>query len=122
MKSHSDMNLGSKIKKVLVDYLKTQFILVILVVLIIWGIMALIPDLHPILEVLIVVFSYFALSSLVDLFISPYFLGKKTKINPFLIFFSFLVGIMFFGIIGALFAVPIALVLKTIWEHYNSSY
>lgn len=120
MKSNSNTSLGLKIKKVLIDYLKTQFILVILVILIIWGIMALIPDLHPIFEVLIVVFSYFALSNLMDLFVSPYFLGKKTKINPFLIFFSFFVGITFFGIIGALFAVPIALVLKTIWEHYNS--
>ena len=121
MKLNSNTSLGLKIKKVLIDYLKTQFILVILVILIIWGIMALIPDLHPIYEVLIVVFCYFALSNLMDLFISPYFLGKKTKINPFLIFFSFLVGITFFGIIGALFAVPIALVFKTIWGHYNYS-
>lgn len=122
MKSYQNISLAPKIKKVLIDYLKTQFILVVLVILMVWGIMALIPDLHPILEVLIVVFSYFALSNLMDLFVSPYFIGKKTKVNPLLIFFSFFIGITFFGIIGALFAVPIALVLKTIWEHYDSSY
>jgi predicted PurR-regulated permease PerM len=122
MNKYPNNNLSFKIKKVLIDYLKTQFILVILVILIIWGIMTLIPNLHPLLEVLIVVFSYFALSNLMDLFVSPHLLGKTTKTSPFLIFFSFFVGITFFGIIGALFAVPIALVLKTIWEHYNASH
>lgn len=113
-------DLGSKIKQVLVNYLKTQFILMIVVFIIVWGIMAIVPNLHPIIEILIAVGSFLALSNLMDLFISPYFLGKKTKINPFLIFFSFFIGITFFGIIGAFFAVPIALVIKTIWEHYNS--
>ena len=117
MKSNSNTSLGSKIKKVLVDYLKTQFILVILVVLIIWGIMALIPDLHPILEVLIVVFSYLILAQLMDLILAPYFLGKSSKINPFLLFFSFLIGMLLFGIIGAFLAIPTVLVTKTIWEH-----
>lgn len=111
--------LGSKISNVLINYLKTQFILIIFVILMVWGIMTLVPNLHPLIEILIVIGSFFALSNIMDLFVAPYFLGKKTKINPFLIFFSFLIGITFFGLVGALLAVPIALVVKTIWEHYS---
>lgn len=119
MSKTSNTGLGLKIRKVLIDYFKTQFLLMILVALIVWGIMAIVPNLHPIIEVLIAGGSFLVLSNLMDLFVALYLLEKTTKINPFLVFFSFFVGIFLFGIIGALFAVPIALVIKTIWEHYK---
>ncbi|HCR35967.1 hypothetical protein A2130_00385 [Candidatus Woesebacteria bacterium GWC2_33_12] len=117
MKNNPKQDLSEKLKIVLSVYFKTQFLLILIVFLIVWGIMLIIPNIHPVYEILIIIFSYLVLSQLMDLFIAPYFLGKTTKVNPFLLFFAFLIGITFFGIVGAILAVPAVLILKTIWEH-----
>ena len=114
-----DKNLKIKIKAVLLNYLKTQFILVVISVAIVWIIMLIIPELHPAYEILIAILSYMILSPIMDYVVSPYLIGKKTKVSSFLLIGSFIVGITFFGIVGAILAVPIALVAKTIWEHYR---
>lgn len=118
-KNNSINNLGDKIKSVLIIYFKTQFILVLVSILLVWGVILIVPDLHPAYETLIVVFSYLIISQIMDYLISPYFIGQKIKVSPLFLFLSFVIGISFFGLIGAILAVPIALILKTVWEHYH---
>lgn len=120
MNKQTNKSLSFKIKESLVNYLKTQFILFLIVILIVWGIMSLIPNLNFFIELFIVLAAFLLISNLMDLFVAPYFVGKKTKVSPLLIFTSFLIGISFFGIIGALLAIPLALIIKTTWEHYSN--
>ncbi len=50
--------------------------------------------------------------------LSPMILGKSTDIHPVTVLISILVGIGFFGIIGAFVAVPVAALLKVMLEEY----
>lgn len=121
MKNNSDINLSSKIKSVLLLYFKTQFVLVLVTILLVWGIMYLVPNLHIIYEVFIVIFSYIILSQIMDYLISPYLIGQKVKTSPIFLFVSFMLGISLMGFLGAFLAVPLALILKTVWEHYSKN-
>jgi len=159
MKKKDSNDLNSKISKVLITYFKTQFLLILIVSLVIWGIltslnvpfslllailtgvfstiplfgllvMAFVVSLvaifdkvvfltgfHPIFEGLVVLVIYILLNQLIDWVLSPYLISKTTKINPFLLIFSVLLGTVSFGLLGAFLSVPIVLVLKTIWEY-----
>ena len=117
--NNSNSDLSAKIKTVLFLYLKTQFILILITVAAVWGIMITVPEIHPIYEALIAILSYVVLSQIMDYFISPYLIGQKVKISPIFLVASFVLGISSMGLIGAFFAIPIALVLKTVWEHYK---
>ncbi len=119
MNNNSEKDLSSKIKAVLFVYLKTQFILIVITILLVWGVMLLVPNIHPIYEILIAIFSYFVLSQIMDYLVSPYLIGQKVKTSPIFLFTSFILGISFLGLLGAFLAVPLALVLKTFWEHYS---
>jgi predicted PurR-regulated permease PerM len=118
--NNSNSDLPTKIKAILFLYLKTQFVLVLITVASVWGIMIAVPEIHPVYEALIAILSYIVLSQIMDYFISPYLIGKKVKISPIFLVVSFVLGVSFMGLIGAFFAIPIALVLKTIWEHYST--
>lgn len=119
LKNNPDNNLSQKIKEVLLVYLKTQFILILITILFVWGIMVLVPELHIVYEILIAILSYVILSQIMDYLVSPYLIGQKVKIQPVFLIFAFIIGVSLMGLVGAFFAIPIALILKTIWEHYK---
>lgn len=51
-----------------------------------------------------------------DMFIlTPIFLGKQTGLSPVVVLVSIIVGTMVFGIIGTIFAVPVAAVMKVLF-------
>lgn len=78
------------------------------------------PGAPEAVEGIVVVAMYVLLNMLVDLFLAPYLTGKMVRIHPALLFFSVLIGSAAFGIPGALFAVPVLLIGKTVREHFNS--
>jgi predicted PurR-regulated permease PerM len=119
LKNNSKSNLGDKIKAVLLLYLRTQFILTLISILFVWGIMMVVPNMHPVYEILIVIFSYIILSQVMDYLITPYLIGQKVKVSPAFLILAFILGVGSMGLVGAFLSVPIALVLKTIWEHYK---
>lgn len=121
LKNNSNSNLSEKIKAVLLLYLKTQFILVLITVLLVWGIMMLVPNIHPLYETLIVIFSYIVLSQIMDYLVYPYLIGQRVKVSPLFLILAFVLGVGSMGLIGAFLSIPIALVLKTVWEHYKQN-
>lgn len=163
-KTHTDLTLGSKIKKVLLNYLVTQFVLMVVVFLaafvvlsllkikyalllaIFTGAMSVVPNFGIVVsslitgfvaaydgivflpnaptfvEGLIVAVILFLLNKLADTFLAPILLGRQSKINPVLIFVIVIMGTLLFGVVGALLAVPVVLVLKTVFDHYNINF
>lgn len=161
-KKKVSLSLGQKIGKTLLNYITTQFILMVLVGVASWGILSLlnvryaillgvlagvssgIPNFgmivttvaatlvaffdkvniwngsSPWLEAFLVLIIFVLLNKFVDLILAPIFLGKTNKINPFIMFLLVLLGTIFFGVWGAVLAVPVFLVVKTIIEHFNS--
>ncbi len=162
VKKHTlGMTLGQKIGKVLLNYIVTQFILMILVGIASWGILTLLHVQYPVtlaivtgvlsgvpgfgmfvstlaimlvaildkvsmwngspawLEGIIVLIIFFVFNKLIDLVIAPIFLGKATKVNPFIMIILIIVGTVFFGVLGAILAVPLYLIIRTIIEHFS---
>lgn len=74
-------------------------------------------NIPEIFEGLVVLIVYTILNILVDYFLSPYLLGKVTKIHPVILFLAVIVGAGMFGFVGALLAAPAVLVVKTILDH-----
>lgn len=54
-------------------------------------------------------------------FLNPKIIGDSAKIHPVLVVFSLLVGEHFFGITGALFAVPVMSIVQTVFLHFRES-
>lgn len=54
-------------------------------------------------------------------FLNPKIIGDAAKIHPVLVVFSLLVGEHYFGIAGALFAVPCLSILQTLFLHFRES-
>lgn len=79
------------------------------------------PSFHPIVEGIVIIIFYALLNFLSDLFLSPYLIGKSSKIHPALLFVSMIVATSLFGIIGTLLAAPVVMMLKTVWEYNNKS-
>lgn len=79
----------------------------------------LVPNIHPLYETLIVIFSYIVLSQIMDYLVSPYLIGQRVKVSPLFLILTFVLGVGSMGLIGAFLSIPIALVLKTVWEHYK---
>jgi len=77
------------------------------------------PSVPKVVEGLAILFMFGLFNFLIDYFLSPYLIGKTTKINPFLLLIVVIIGTAAFGIIGALLAVPVMVVIKTIIDHYN---
>ncbi|MBP9814242.1 AI-2E family transporter [Candidatus Woesebacteria bacterium] len=77
------------------------------------------PNLPKVLEGLAILCMFGLFNFLIDYFVSPYLIGKSTNINPFLLLIVVIIGTAAFGIIGALLAVPVMVVIKTVIDHYN---
>lgn len=162
MKKVALLTLREKIRKVLINYFTTQFVLMIIVGLTTWGILTLlnlkyalvlailtgvlsaIPNFgilvatvvaslvavfdqvvflqntSSIIEGIVVLLIFVLLNKLVDLFLAPFFLGKTNNINPLVVFLVTLLGTIFFGIWGAIFAMPVFLIAKTVLEDFNN--
>lgn len=161
MKKVALLTLREKIRKVLINYFTTQFVLMIIVGLTTWGILTLlnlkyalvlailtgvlsaIPNFGilvatvvaslvavfdqvvflqntpSIIEGIVVLLIFVLLNKLVDLFLAPFFLGKTNNISPLVVFLVTLLGTIFFGIWGAIFAMPVFLIAKTVLEDFN---
>ena len=162
MKKVASPTLGEKIKKVLINYLTTQFILMVIVGLATWGILTLLnvryvvllailtgvlsaipnfgilvatvvaslvavfdqvvflQNVPSIIEGIVILVIFVLLNKFVDLFLAPFFLGKTNKINPLVVFLVILLGTIFFGVWGAIFAMPVFLIVKTVLEHFSN--
>ena len=150
-----------KIVIVLKNYLVTQFVLIIIITLAIWGILSILnvkyalilgvftgvlsvvpnygviissivvalvaildkaiflPTLPSYVEGLAVIAILLIFNKLVDIFITPLFLGKTNNINPLLLTIVVILGTVLFGVPGAILSVPVVLVIKTILDHFH---
>lgn len=72
--------------------------------------------LPPITAALIVVLIYFVLRHIEDYFVVPHIMGKITKLPPFVIFFAVVAGGHLAGILGLILAVPVAAIIKILFE------
>jgi predicted PurR-regulated permease PerM len=52
-------------------------------------------------------------------FFNPKILGSAAKIHPVLVIFSLLAGEQSFGLVGALFAVPVASIVQTLFLFFR---
>lgn len=74
-------------------------------------------NLAPLNIALIVVLIYFVLRQFQDYFVTPYVMGKITKLHPLIILFAVIAGEHTAGILGLILAVPIAGILRLIFEY-----
>ncbi len=156
------MTLGQKIKKVLIGYLTSQFILMSATTLIVWGILVLLkvkfavilavltgvlslvpnygiviaslivglvaifdkvrflPSTPEFVEGLVLILILLVVNKLTDLIMSPIIVGKIGKTNPLVLLIIVLLGTILFGVVGAILATPVFLVIKTVWEDLRS--
>lgn len=73
-------------------------------------------NINPFTGAIVVAVIYFVVRQIQDYFITPYVMGKITKLHPFIIFFAVLSGGHLFGLLGVLLAIPIAAIIKIILE------
>lgn len=73
-------------------------------------------SLAPLQLALAVVIIYFVLRQVEDYFVTPYVMGKVTKLHPLIIFFAVLAGGHIAGILGLILAVPIAGMIRILLE------
>ena len=73
---------------------------------------------RPIKALWVIIF-IFALQQFDGLYLGPKILGIQVGMKPFWIITAILVGGGFFGVWGMLFAVPVAAVVKTLFDRYT---
>ncbi|HYM65539.1 MAG TPA: AI-2E family transporter [Candidatus Sulfotelmatobacter sp.] len=74
-------------------------------------------NLAPIQLSIAVIIVYFIVRQVQDYFVNPYIMGKITKLHPLVILFSVIAGEHIAGILGLILAVPIAGVIRIIFEY-----
>jgi predicted PurR-regulated permease PerM len=74
-------------------------------------------NLAPFQLLIAVLAVYFVLRQIQDYLINPYIMGKITKLHPLIILFAVIAGEHIGGILGLILAVPIAGILKIIFEY-----
>lgn len=116
-----EMTLSQKIGDVLNQYFKTQFLLITINILLVWGIILVLPEINIVYKILIAILSFVIISQISDLVISPLIFKKRLKINPLLVIVSLIVGASLLGILGVIFAVPAVLIIQTTLNHLFSS-
>ena len=52
-------------------------------------------------------------------FLNPKIMGNAAKIHPVLVVFALIAGEHSYGLVGALFAVPVASIIQTIFIYYR---
>ena len=70
----------------------------------------------PVLALKIAVF-YFVFYQIEAHYLLPKIMGKSIQLHPVLLILSLLIGAKLFGILGLLFAVPVAAVCKVLYKH-----
>ena len=73
-------------------------------------------NLNPAQTALAVILSYIVVRQIADLFLTPYIMGKITRLHPLLILFAVLAGGKMAGMLGLILAVPIAAVVRILIE------
>ena len=73
--------------------------------------------LSPIQLAISIVIVYTVVRQVQDYFVTPYIMGKITQLHPLIILFAVIAGGHTYGIIGLILAVPIAGVVKIIFEY-----
>ena len=71
-------------------------------------------------EPLAVVALYFSVQQLEGNLITPYVVGSNVKINPFIAIISLLIGGVIWGLAGIVLGIPIAAILKLIFDHVDT--
>jgi len=73
--------------------------------------------LSPIQLAIVIVIVYTVVRQVQDYFVTPYIMGKITQLHPLIILFAVIAGGHTAGIIGLILAVPVAGVVKIIFEY-----
>jgi predicted PurR-regulated permease PerM len=73
--------------------------------------------LSPIQLAVAIIIIYTVVRQVQDYFVTPYVMGKITQLHPLIILFAVIAGGHTAGIIGLILAVPIAGVVKIIFEY-----
>ncbi len=71
----------------------------------------------PMQGALVTIIIYTVVRQLQDYFVTPYVMGKVTKLHPFIILFSVISGEHLLGVLGLILAVPIAAVIRILLEY-----
>lgn len=74
-------------------------------------------SLDPLSASLIIILIYFFIRQFQDYLVTPYIIGRITKIHPFIVFFAVLSGGHLFGVLGYILAVPLAAIVKILLEY-----
>lgn len=74
-------------------------------------------NLNQLQLVLIVILIYFIIRQMEDYFVTPYVMGKITKLHPLVILFAVLAGGHIAGVTGLILAVPLAAIIRILWEY-----
>jgi predicted PurR-regulated permease PerM len=56
----------------------------------------------------------------IDNLVGPVVLGQAARIHPVVVIIAFVVGVMLFGVVGVLLAVPVVVCIRIALEHYYS--
>ena len=67
--------------------------------------------------VMAIIVIYFVVRQFQDYFVNPFIMGKITKLHPLIILFAVIAGEHSGGILGLILAVPIAGILRIIFEY-----
>lgn len=62
---------------------------------------------------------YVAVQQVENHLLAPFLVGRTVRLHPIVIIFSLLIGATLYGIIGALLAVPVALVISSVVDSYR---
>lgn len=67
-------------------------------------------------EAILIIIIYLIVNQIVDWIVSPLVIGKSLKIHPLILFFSVIIAVSLFGIVGAILTAPTLAVVRVIWE------
>jgi predicted PurR-regulated permease PerM len=73
--------------------------------------------LSPIQLAIVIVIVYTVVRQVQDYFVTPYIMGKITQLHPLVILFAVIAGGHTAGVIGLILAVPIAGIIKIVFEY-----
>jgi len=73
---------------------------------------------HGLAAILSLVGFAIALRLTIDNLVGPLVLGKAGRVHPVVVIFAFVAGAMLFGVIGLLLAVPTAVCIRIVLQHY----
>ena len=63
---------------------------------------------------------YFTVQQIEGNLITPYVVGSNVKINPFIAIISLIIGGFVWGLAGIVLAIPLAAILKVVFEHVDA--